>query len=319
VVPPPPPPHPVVVVSKPAAHEPFLVQDVSISGFETCADDTYFTVNVTATDGFAFTVKRKYSAFESFHRHHQHDYRDLIHRGVTLPPKPHHLFRGPSPEEWETLRIGLHAWFASVVDFARNNSNKHHLQKQIHLFVDFSAYYRSAVAAQAVAGGVTAVAAPTVVAEAVPVVATTVSAAPAPAPAPAPSAPPKSAALSAANPFAPAVSAANPFAPAAAPAHQWEAAPFKAEYDAVFDGMGPSGPQGQLLPAQAREALLRSNLPNEVLMNVWELSDLDKDGMLDKDEFAVAMYLCRQASCGNPVPAQLPRSMCPASKLSLLP
>jgi len=32
---------------------------------------------------------------------------------------------------------------------------------------------------------------------------------------------------------------------------------------------------------------LNSKLPIDVLGRVWELADIDKDGMLDSDEFAV--------------------------------
>lgn len=48
--------------------------------------------------------------------------------------------------------------------------------------------------------------------------------------------------------------------------------------------------------------------------SVWELSDIDKDGMLDMDEFSVAMYLCRQSQSGFPIPAELPADVVPPSK-----
>lgn len=35
------------------------------------------------------------------------------------------------------------------------------------------------------------------------------------------------------------------------------------------------------------QVLLNSKLPIDVLGRVWELADIDKDGMLDSDEFAV--------------------------------
>ena len=37
----------------------------------------------------------------------------------------------------------------------------------------------------------------------------------------------------------------------------------------------------------ASQVLLNSKLPIDVLGRVWELADIDKDGMLDSDEFAV--------------------------------
>lgn len=37
--------------------------------------------------------------------------------------------------------------------------------------------------------------------------------------------------------------------------------------------------------------MIKSKLPNAVLGKIWKLSDVDKDGMLDADEFALANYL----------------------------
>jgi hypothetical protein len=41
----------------------------------------------------------------------------------------------------------------------------------------------------------------------------------------------------------------------------------------------------------AKSHLVKSKLPNSVLGKIWRLSDIDKDGMLDADEFALANYL----------------------------
>uniref|UniRef100_W5MT32 Epidermal growth factor receptor pathway substrate 15 n=1 Tax=Lepisosteus oculatus TaxID=7918 RepID=W5MT32_LEPOC len=51
-----------------------------------------------------------------------------------------------------------------------------------------------------------------------------------------------------------------------------------------------------------------------VLFQVWELSDIDRDGMLDRDEFAVAMYLVYRALEKEPVPMSLPAPLVPPSK-----
>lgn len=37
--------------------------------------------------------------------------------------------------------------------------------------------------------------------------------------------------------------------------------------------------------------MIKSKLPNNVLGKVWKLSDVDKDGLLDADEFALSMHL----------------------------
>lgn len=44
--------------------------------------------------------------------------------------------------------------------------------------------------------------------------------------------------------------------------------------------------------------LLKSKLDYETLGKVWNLSDIDQDGYLDVDEFAVAMHLCHMVCCG---------------------
>lgn len=41
----------------------------------------------------------------------------------------------------------------------------------------------------------------------------------------------------------------------------------------------------------AKEHMVKSKLPNSVLGKIWKLADVDKDGMLDSDEFALANYL----------------------------
>jgi len=68
-----------------------------------------------------------------------------------------------------------------------------------------------------------------------------------------------------------------------------------------------------------RPILERSQLPVDVLRQVWNLSDIDRDGALDADEFAVAMHLTRECTAGRSLPATLPADVCPPSKRHLLP
>uniref|UniRef100_A0A8C2THP6 Epidermal growth factor receptor pathway substrate 15 n=1 Tax=Coturnix japonica TaxID=93934 RepID=A0A8C2THP6_COTJA len=60
----------------------------------------------------------------------------------------------------------------------------------------------------------------------------------------------------------------------------------KAKYDAIFDSLNPVN--GLLSGDKVKPVLLNSKLPVDILGRVWELSDIDRDGMLDRDEFAVS-------------------------------
>jgi len=143
---------------------------------------------------------------------------------------------------------------------------------------------------------------------------------------------------------APVISSANPFGPASgdgARGDAWVVTPalkneeqekgFKSskcargfrvlqvEFDAHFTAAGPSAAapgssRPVLSPTKVREALTRTGLAREVLRLVWELSDLDRDGALDADEFAVAMWLCRESLEGRPPPCKLPTNVIPPSK-----
>ncbi|XP_060737541.1 epidermal growth factor receptor substrate 15 isoform X2 [Tachysurus vachellii] len=86
----------------------------------------------------------------------------------------------------------------------------------------------------------------------------------------------------------------------------------KVKFDAIFDSLSPVG--GMLTGDKVKPVLLNSKLPVDVLGRVWELSDIDRDGMLDKDEFAVAMYLVYRALENEPVPMVLPPPLVPPSK-----
>uniref|UniRef100_A0AAR2LQM6 Epidermal growth factor receptor pathway substrate 15 n=1 Tax=Pygocentrus nattereri TaxID=42514 RepID=A0AAR2LQM6_PYGNA len=106
----------------------------------------------------------------------------------------------------------------------------------------------------------------------------------------------------------------SPLLPGAVPVDSpWVVKPEeKLKFDAIFDSLSPVG--GMLTGDKVKPVLLNSKLPVDVLGRVWELSDIDRDGMLDKDEFAVAMYLVYRALENEPVPVALPPSLVPPSK-----
>ncbi|XP_064003423.1 epidermal growth factor receptor substrate 15 isoform X2 [Pogoniulus pusillus] len=86
----------------------------------------------------------------------------------------------------------------------------------------------------------------------------------------------------------------------------------KAKYDSIFDSLNPVN--GLLSGDKVKPVLLNSKLPVDILGRVWELSDIDRDGMLDRDEFAVAMFLVYCALEKEPVPMSLPAALVPPSK-----
>ncbi|XP_019066210.1 epidermal growth factor receptor substrate 15-like 1 [Fukomys damarensis] len=86
----------------------------------------------------------------------------------------------------------------------------------------------------------------------------------------------------------------------------------KAKFDGIFESLLPV--KGLLSGDKVKPVLMNSKLPLDVLGRVWDLSDIDKDGHLDRDEFAVAMHLVYRALEKEPVPSVLPPSLIPLSK-----
>jgi hypothetical protein len=60
--------------------------------------------------------------------------------------------------------------------------------------------------------------------------------------------------------------------------------------------------------------MIKSKLPNAVLGKIWKLADVDKDGMMDADEFALAMHLINIKLDGHELPTELPAHLVPPSK-----
>jgi len=93
---------------------------------------------------------------------------------------------------------------------------------------------------------------------------------------------------------------------------QWVVAKDRYKYDEAFDNLSPI--DGKVSGALAKQEMLKSKLPNNVLGKIWKLSDVDKDGMLDADEFALAMHLMNIKLDGNDLPTELPVHLIPPSK-----
>jgi len=70
----------------------------------------------------------------------------------------------------------------------------------------------------------------------------------------------------------------------------------KSRYDTQFYGLKLS--EGKLSGGEARAVLLATQVPENVLKGIWDLSDIDRDSYLDADEFSVAMWLCDAIKAG---------------------
>ncbi|CDW55520.1 EF-hand 4 domain containing protein [Trichuris trichiura] len=94
------------------------------------------------------------------------------------------------------------------------------------------------------------------------------------------------------------------------------------KYEDIFGSLNPVG--GKLSGEQVKSVLFNSGLPVKVLGKIWELSDIDRDGYLDKDEMCLVssdyMVLTSYWEKSNgalendPVPDTLNQNMIPPSK-----
>ncbi|XP_074598900.1 putative achaete scute target 1 isoform X2 [Brevipalpus obovatus] len=92
----------------------------------------------------------------------------------------------------------------------------------------------------------------------------------------------------------------------------WIVAKDKPAYDDIFQKLGPQ--DGKVSGALVKQELIKSKLPNSVLSKVWRLADVDHDGSLDSDEFALAMHLINVKLKGHDLPTDLPTHLIPPSK-----
>lgn len=87
----------------------------------------------------------------------------------------------------------------------------------------------------------------------------------------------------------------------------------KAQFDTIFATVD-TAKAGIINGDQAVTFFTNAQLPEDVLAQIWDLADIDADGQLTRDEFAVAMYLVRQQrSRKEPLPTVLPPALIPPS------
>ena len=82
-------------------------------------------------------------------------------------------------------------------------------------------------------------------------------------------------------------------------------------YQQLFLANTNGMPDGRLSGQQISPILLGIDAPKHVLKDIWELSDIDKDGALSWLEFVVAVYLTEQAREGRMPPTTLPPGQFP--------
>lgn len=93
---------------------------------------------------------------------------------------------------------------------------------------------------------------------------------------------------------------------------EWVVGRDKPTYDEIFYTLSPIN--GKVSGAAAKKEMLKSKLPNTVLGKIWKLADVDKDGLLDDEEFALANHLIKVKLEGHELPTTLPNHLVPPSK-----
>jgi len=92
----------------------------------------------------------------------------------------------------------------------------------------------------------------------------------------------------------------------------WIVSRDKSKYDEIFNSLEQQN--GKITGRVARDELLKSKLSNNVLGKIWRLADHDQDGLLDNEEFALAMHLIKVKCEGSQIPDELPAHLIPPSQ-----
>jgi len=92
----------------------------------------------------------------------------------------------------------------------------------------------------------------------------------------------------------------------------------RARYNGAFEQSRDSS-TGKVSGVEAKKIFQKTSLDFKLLGHIWFLSDLDRDGALDKDEFAIALHLISVAMANPnlPLPNVIPLKMVPPTKRTL--
>ena len=86
--------------------------------------------------------------------------------------------------------------------------------------------------------------------------------------------------------------------------------PDKARFDLLYAELDKTN-KGYITGEEAVTFFGQSNLPEDTLAQIWDLADINSEGRLGKDEFAIAMYLIRQQRSKRDGPVVLPSTLPP--------
>ncbi|KAI2632270.1 hypothetical protein GGR54DRAFT_27132 [Hypoxylon sp. NC1633] len=88
----------------------------------------------------------------------------------------------------------------------------------------------------------------------------------------------------------------------------------KTRFDQFYADLDKTG-KGFINGEEAVPFLSQSGLPEDALAQIWDLADVNSEGRLNRDTFAVAMYLIRQQRSRRdiPLPTVLPSNLIPPS------
>jgi len=92
---------------------------------------------------------------------------------------------------------------------------------------------------------------------------------------------------------------------------EWIVSRDKHKSDEIFNTLEQHN--GKITGRTARDELLKSKLTNNVLGKIWRLADADQDGLLDSEEFALALHLIKLKLEGHVLPDVLPSHLVPPS------
>lgn len=101
------------------------------------------------------------------------------------------------------------------------------------------------------------------------------------------------------------------YPPPAQAGDQWLISPQdKTQFDQIYTTVDTQN-RGFITGEQAVGFFSNSRLPEDALAQIWDLADINSEGQLNRDEFAVAMYLIRQQRSKRDGRDVLPQSLPP--------